>query len=599
MGIDIGNDAVVYTLRDICIACVRRAGLCNRIEFQTVASVNLVVDTELESRIKEMVCVADISRSGFECAGSLGCFDALIGVMAVVQVFVAAVADSALFSHFGEVPSTTVEHVGRTLHGLVVKGNTVVQIDLVEGPFVLEPRFDVAHVDSVVVSEAASVGFDYLVVVACDLVLADVRNVLLRKAAVGSQLLDIAVRERIYVQPLITAQQVVQSLVVNTLRELALYAQRHLQMIIFGVDIVEGCVCLLDVVVAAFQDITSRSVRIIGIVGVVGRIDVLPVDLGRLVIARFPKVNEFVVLVLIDGRTNEVAVVSDKAGAETVTLQVLADEETPRIVFSVLVEELSCGRLAIRVRDLAIPHEGRQVAVVVRARIRCVVEIERRVGIHRVVVSRSHFQVLLLVDLVFIGSNDGRVIGLDDTRVAHFTVLVTPIRVVVIRAGQVIHLLGHGCVLAALGRSTEGDQLEAGIIPDALGCEEIPQRVVFDAFSNDTFVVHIRREAVSQLSGESPSVLQHAAGIGRVHAGFVVAVRSGYTYFPTLRIAACPHQVVGRLSESAESEVGCFDRVEHLFVSAGIVQTAHSGVVELAAFSGGEVQTLDVVALCR
>ena len=87
----------------------------------------------------------------------------------------------------------------------VVELQRVVQIDLVERPFVLEPHLRILHVDAVVISEMTAVSLHDRVVVIGDLVLAHVDDVFLRETAAGCQLLDVAVCERIDINPLVTA----------------------------------------------------------------------------------------------------------------------------------------------------------------------------------------------------------------------------------------------------------------------------------------------------------------------------------------------------------------------------------------------------------
>ena len=42
VGVDIAYYSIVYTLRDICIACVRGTGLCQSVEFQAITTVDLI-----------------------------------------------------------------------------------------------------------------------------------------------------------------------------------------------------------------------------------------------------------------------------------------------------------------------------------------------------------------------------------------------------------------------------------------------------------------------------------------------------------------------------------------------------------------------------
>ena len=114
-------------------------------------------------------------------------------------------------------------------------------------------------------------------------------------------------------------------------------------MIELRVDIVERSIGFLDVVVTALLDITCRTVRINSVVGDVCRIDAFPVDLSGLVVACFPQIYQRIVLSLINRRTYEVTVVTDKAGTERVTVGVFSDKHTPWVVVAVLVKQLLCA----------------------------------------------------------------------------------------------------------------------------------------------------------------------------------------------------------------------------------------------------------------
>ena len=226
--IDGAYNGVVYTLRDIGIACVRSTCLGYSIQLQVVTTVDLVVDTEFECRIQEMVRFAKISCTCCQCSTLLCIFDACIGCFTVVHP---GVGVGRLVCNLGQVPSTTVEHVGGTLHRGVVERDRVVQIQLVERPLVLEPDIGFLHVDAVVVAEMATVCLDDVVIVRSDLILTYVVDIFLRETAVGSQLFDVAVCEGINVNPLVTTEQVVNRLIMNTLRVLILQADRHLQVV--------------------------------------------------------------------------------------------------------------------------------------------------------------------------------------------------------------------------------------------------------------------------------------------------------------------------------------------------------------------------------
>ena len=190
-------------------------------------------------------------------------------------------------------------------------------------------------------------------------------------------------------------------------------------------------------------------------------------------------------------------------------------------------------------------------------------------------VTGCHFEALLVIDHTLISGDNRRVVRLHDTAVTYLAVLITPIRVVVVTSRQVINLLRYRCILATLCRGTESDQLQTGIVPDLLCRQEVTQRVVLDTFSDDTFVIDIRRETVSQLCCYCPTVRHHTARISCVHTSLVVSVRARCSYFPTLCITAGTHQVVRRLSDTTIGEVGRLYRVQHLFVTTCIIQTTH------------------------
>ena len=483
MYVDLIDHAVMDTLRDISIAYVRRACLCDRVEFQAVTTVDLVGCAELESRINEMV--------GSTVIGATIRIAVLIDVIAEILIH-----RTAPESEVRQEELTAVGHSGGTLHGVIIDRQGVVEVHLVEGPFILEPSIEMTHVHPVVVAEAVSLMDLHIGMIV--VILNDGFDIFLGETGGGSQLLDVTISESIDVDPFVGAEQVVHGLVMDTLRELTLYAQRHFQMLVLGVHVVEHSVCLLDIVMTALEEVTCYGIFSLACqVGVVSGIECIPVDLGGLVIACFPEVHQVVVLLLVNRRTYEVAVLAYEAGAEVVERSVLTDEESPGIVLSLVVIELgSTAGLTVGVRDLTVPHSGRQVAIVVRTGVGRIVVVDRRIGIHRIVVSGRYFEALVVIDLVLEGGYSGRVVGFDDTRVAYVTVLVTPCRVIVDRTGQVIHLLGDRQVLSTLGRSTEGEEFQAGIVPYLLCRQIVAERVVIDTFSDDAFLVDVGREAI-------------------------------------------------------------------------------------------------------
>ena len=71
-----------------------------------------------------------------------------------------------------------------------------------------------------------------------------------------------------------------------------------------SIAVVEVDHTFLNIVVAAFYDIASRTSRVILIVRIVGSIERIPINLGSVVIATGPEVGECSVGVEIDGVTD-------------------------------------------------------------------------------------------------------------------------------------------------------------------------------------------------------------------------------------------------------------------------------------------------------
>ena len=267
VNVDIIYYAVVYTLRNISIACERSARLSQRIDFQTVTSVNLINHTEFEGRIQEMVCITYIGSTCMYFRTQISkseCIECRKSRTTEIALRVQFFRRSCIHLHqrgVCEIPSTSVEHLRSTLHHAVVQLESIVEVHFVEIPLILEPNLRIAHIDVVVVAETTVGSTDEGCVIPCNLVLTNFRDLFLRETAVGSQFLDITICKGVYINPLTSTEQVINRLVVNTLREFTFYAESHLQMLILRVDIVERSNSLLDVIVTALQDITCGSVR--------------------------------------------------------------------------------------------------------------------------------------------------------------------------------------------------------------------------------------------------------------------------------------------------------------------------------------------------
>ena len=217
------------------------------------------------------------------------------------------------------------------------------------------PEFSVHHIDAIVVTEA-SVCSDRCVGIA-QVILLHVGDVGLRQTDIGSQLFDITLSKWIDINPLITTQEIIHSLEVDALTAFELETNSSGQVVNRRVAVVEVDHTLLDIVVTTLHDIAGRTSRVVGIIGIVGSIERIPVDLGCVVITASPEIYKGRVGVHIHRWTNVCIVV---ISALTHWLAV----------------EVFIYKVAIFI-DLTIIEEGWQVAVVVRTWIRCVVEGER------------------------------------------------------------------------------------------------------------------------------------------------------------------------------------------------------------------------------
>ena len=97
-----------------------------------------------------------------------------------------------------------------------------------ESPLVLEPCLEVGHIDTVVVAKTGVGVANSIIIVCCNVITTYIGNICLREAAIRSQLFDITVSKSININPLTSAEQIVDGLIVDTLRIASLYTQRHL-----------------------------------------------------------------------------------------------------------------------------------------------------------------------------------------------------------------------------------------------------------------------------------------------------------------------------------------------------------------------------------
>ena len=103
---------------------------------------------------------------------------------------------------------------------------------------------------------------------------------------------------------------------------------------------------------------------------------------------------------------------------------------------------------------------ARQIAVVVRPRVRGVVPVKGRVAVLSGTVQEGGGRLQAVTRGGGVFENHHRLVGLADTGVAHLAVLVAPIGVVGVASYQVIHFLGRGVLRTALTRGGEYHESE-------------------------------------------------------------------------------------------------------------------------------------------
>ena len=155
------------------------------------------------------------------------------------------------------------------------------------------------------------------------------------------------------------------------------------------------------------------------------------------------------------------------------------------------------------------PGVARQVAVVVRTRIRSVVPVEGGIAVETGTPEQgcAGLEVLERIDRIFEHSH--RFEGPADTGVAHLAVLIAPVAVVHIVAHQVIYLLRRGVLGAPLSRCREADETQTVHIAEFL----FDAGVVGEVTVIYAFHPVVAAETGTDIEGIRPAVVQLARGV--------------------------------------------------------------------------------------
>ena len=126
---------------------------------------------------------------------------------------------------------------------------------------------------------------------------------------------------------------------------------------------------------------------------------------------------------------------------------------------------------------------GWQIPVVVRSRIRGIVPVECGIPVASCPVDGSDIQPEPVIRSPGIFEHRNRFVVVPNPRIAHLSVLISPVGVVIVAADKVIDLLGRSVLCPALYRGTENGKTEpVGVIPVLLCTEIVCKRPVVHTF---------------------------------------------------------------------------------------------------------------------
>ena len=362
----------------------------------------------------------------------------------------------------------------------------------------------------------------------------------------------VALGKLVDVNPLVTAQQVVDGLVVHALGILGLDTGSKFQFAVqlVGIEEIQGN--LHQVVVTTFQNVLGATVGVHHVVGVVGAVHGIPVDLRNVGITGTPQVGQLVGQVFV-----HLSVVG--------VIYIVGTVHTQLIV-------LPAG----------------QVAVVVGTGVGRIVERNGRVAVHAVVETQTGSQVAAVVDFPVPVEDSGGVVAVYDTRVAFLAVLIAPVGVVIDTA-VVIDLLRYGSRLSPFGRSTEGCKGKPMIVEHLFGSKEVTERVV-----ERTLGATLVGPAVNDRPGEGPAVIHDTGRVDGLSAQFVSTVGIGGVHVGTGGIAGGAGVDVGRSTQRTEGIARHLETVHSILVTHGVVQATQTRVVETTTLQVVEINPVDI-----
>ena len=170
------------------------------------------------------------------------------------------------------------------------------------------------------------------------------------------------------------------------------------------------------------------------------------------------------------------------------------------------------------------------------------------------------------------------------------TILVAPVRVVVIVVGKPVSLVGRSTLGRALGRVAPGGETQGvTIVPLLLNAEEVRQGIVVS-----TLYIATISPTIGKASCDSPSTIVEATAIS-VHATErVVAVGGSYGSVVAYLHASGTEIIVVATSHSCHGVVVTLERKGKVNVAGETVQTADIGESELSAFHVVDWSTIDI-----
>ena len=249
----------------------------------------------------------------------------------------------------------------------------------------------------------------------------------------------------------------------------------------------------------------------------------------------------------------------------------------------------------IAARAVAAPHIAHarwEVLIVVRSRIvRIAIPSQRRTAVERIGVAQVRGQSRVVVVAVPVPREDtcGSE-GAHHARIAFFAVLVTPIRVVVVRVGQPIGLFSRSRLLRAFSRCAVSHERKRMVRAETLfRSEKISRRIV-----ERTLDLPFFRSPITHRGSERPTVGHESRGVSKECASHIVAVGGRKAQFLALGKLRSARIVARCAADARSSEGGKVIGIQSLAVACGVIETTDRGIVEASQFQIVESQSVHV-----